>query len=23
MASVQENGADQPNNIVEMFVDLK
>ncbi|GBO30899.1 hypothetical protein AVEN_141528-1 [Araneus ventricosus] len=23
MASVQENGADQPNNIMEMFIDLK
>ncbi|GBL81280.1 hypothetical protein AVEN_235955-1, partial [Araneus ventricosus] len=23
MASVQENGADQPNSIMEMFVDLK
>ncbi|GBN35282.1 hypothetical protein AVEN_125579-1 [Araneus ventricosus] len=23
MASVQENGADQPSNIMEMFIDLK
>ncbi|GBN25666.1 hypothetical protein AVEN_241668-1 [Araneus ventricosus] len=23
MASVQENGPDQPNNIMEMFIDLK